>query len=53
METKIKDILESNEKKGANYGDRKVNNEGIIFDFSGSGYHIRVENVKNGRRKNI
>lgn len=48
MEKTLKKILDDNEKKhGANYGDRKVNNEGIIFDNSGRGYHVRVENVKN------
>ena len=43
---KIRLILNSNEEKGADYGKRKVNNEGIIFDYSNRGYHIRVENVK-------
>lgn len=51
MEKKIKVILEQNEKRGANYGDKHVNNEGIIFDNSGRGYHIRVNNVKNNEKK--
>lgn len=46
MEKKIKIILDNNEKNhGAEYGDRKVNNEGIIFDNSGRGYHVRLKNV--------
>ena len=47
MEKKITEKLDTNEKKfGADYQDRKVNNEGIIFDFSGRGYHMRVKNLK-------
>jgi len=46
MKDKLKTILDQNEKKGANYGDRKPNNKGIIFDFSGRGYHVRPENIK-------
>lgn len=47
MDKKLKSILDNNEKKrGADYGDRKVNDEGIIFDNSGRGYHVRVENIK-------
>jgi hypothetical protein len=47
MEKKIKDILDNNEKNhGAVYQDRKVNDEGIVFDFSGRGYHVRIENIE-------
>jgi len=46
MDNKLKHILDQNEKKGANYGGRLVNKEGIIFDYSSRGYHVRVKNVK-------
>ena len=47
MDKKLKIILNNNENNhGAEYQDRKVNDEGIIFDFSGRGYHVRIENIK-------
>jgi hypothetical protein len=50
METKLSEnvikVLNENEKKGANYGNRIINNDGVIFDYSNNGYHVRVENIK-------
>jgi hypothetical protein len=45
MEDKLKTILNENEKRGADYKDRKVNNKGIVFDFSGLGYHVKPEKI--------
>lgn len=51
MNEKIKKILDENEIKfGADYGNRNVNDEGIIFDYSGFGYHVRVKNIKDDEK---
>ena len=53
MNKLIEKILDENETKfGADYGDRKVNNEGIIFDYSGLGYHVRIDKVKEDEKSN-
>jgi hypothetical protein len=47
LNEKVNSILDTNEKKyGASYGERKVNNKGIVFDFSSRGYHVRIENIE-------
>ena len=51
MNEKIKKILDENEIKfGADYGDRKLNNEGIYFDYSGYGYHVRIVKMKDDEK---
>lgn len=44
---KLKIILDENEsKRGACYENRRSNNEGIILDKSGFGYHVRISDVE-------